>query len=62
MNLAQIIPKNIGGNASTSTLCSPDVREEDNLMYHEAESFVQRKCDVITTRPIESPKIPLSFR
>ena len=33
--------------------CSPDVREEDRILCRtRAESFAQRECDVITTRPI----------
>ena len=31
---------------------TPNVQEEDNFVSHEAESFAQQECDVITARPI----------
>ena len=52
-------------NSSTTRQPTPDVRcsqRRQNFVSHEAESFAQRECDVITARPIESPKNPQSFR
>ena len=46
-------------NTSANTRCS---RRRQNFVLHGAESFAQRECDVITARPIESPKNPKSFR
>ena len=52
-------------NSSSTRPPTPDVRcsrRRQNFVSHEAESFAQRECDVITARPIESPKNPQSFR
>ena len=52
-------------NSSTTRPPTPDARcsrRRHNFVSHEAESFAQRECDVITARPIERPKTPQIFR